>query len=189
MIALKKLLMSISYRQVGCWTRAVWIALPIIASFACSPKPETPMGSAEVGRSHDTDVAAVSELVEMYVQSINDVDTVLAGEVWLKSDQVSFINPRGHETGWDAIVENVYEKAMRDSFSKRRLTPRDIAVNLFGDTAVAEFAWVFDATRREDGVAIQTTGRESQVYRRTGSGRWELVHVHYSGRPVEEGQQ
>ena len=92
MIALKKLLMGISYRQVGCWTRAVWIALPIIASFACSPKPETPMGSAEVGRSHDADVAAVSELVEMYVQSINDADTLLAGEVWLKSDQVSFIN-------------------------------------------------------------------------------------------------
>ncbi len=134
-------------------------------------------------------MAAVSALVGRYVQSINDADTALAGDVWLKSDQVSFINPMGHETGWDAIVANVYEKAMRDAFSERKLVPLDVAVNLFGDTAVAEFNWEFDAIRREDGVAIQTKGRESQVCRRTDGGQWELIHVHYSGRPVVEGQQ
>ncbi len=159
---------------------AAGIAFFIVLALSCSPTPEAPARSEETERS---DVTAITALVEKYVQSINAVDLALAGEVWLQSDRVSFIYPRGHQTGWEAITENFYGKTMGDMFSKRDLTARDIAVNLFGDTAVVEFNWTFDATRRKDGVEIQETGRESQVYRRADGERWKLVHIHYS-RPL-----
>jgi hypothetical protein len=36
---------------------------------------------------------------------------------------------------------------------------------------------------KHDGSPLKTEGRETQVLRKT-DGRWELVHVHYSGMPA-----
>ena len=172
---------NLAYARLRYRLGAAGLAFSIVLALSCGPQSAAPARSEETERS---DGAALAALVEKYVQSINDVDLALAGEVWLTSDRVSFIYPRGRETGWDAIMENFYGKTMRDRFSKRNLTPRDIAVNLFGDTAVVEFKWTFDATRREDGLEIQQMGRESQVYRRADDEQWKLVHIHYSGPPV-----
>jgi calcium/calmodulin dependent protein kinase II association protein len=49
---------------------------------------------------------------------------------------------------------------------------RDIA-------AIHHLIWIFRATMRKDGSAVTTHGIETQVYRRE-SGKWRLVHVHYS---------
>lgn len=158
--------------QRRCW-------LPLAVAIACGPPPQEPDPPGAGLQGPDAEKAAVSALVEEYAQSVNEADTSLAGEVWLTSDGVSFTNPGGRQAGWDAIRQNIYERAMGESFSERVLTPGDVTVNVHGDTAVAEFEWVFDATRREDGVEVREEGWETQVYTRTEGGRWRLVHVHY----------
>lgn len=167
--------------QFRCRAGAAGLAFSIVLALSCRIPSEAPAGSED---TEETDAAVVTALVEKYIQSINDADTALAGEVWLKSDRVLFIYPRGRQRGWAAIAENFYGKAMGAPFSQRKLAARDIAVNLFGDTAVVEFNWTFDATRRKDEVGVQQNGRETQVYRRGGGEPWKLVHIHYSGTPI-----
>jgi ketosteroid isomerase-like protein len=70
-------------------------------------------------------------------------------------------------------------------FSKRKLTPRDIKVHVYGDAAWPEFYWHFTATQNKDGAEVQSDGRETQIYRKAGN-RWVLVHVHYSAMPKSQ---
>ena len=72
---------------------------------------------------------------------------------------------------------------MRETFSKRKLSPRDVAVHVYGNSAWVEFDWDFVAKFRKDRSPITTHGRETQVYWKMPDG-WRLVHVHYSGMPV-----
>ncbi|MCP5110905.1 MAG: nuclear transport factor 2 family protein [bacterium] len=132
---------------------------------------------------------AVRRAVANYVRSVDNADTDLAREVWADAPDISFIHPLGHERGWMEIKRSFYEKLMRDSFSSRELTVRDLVVKVYGDAAVAEFYWVFNATWRRDGSALRTEGRETQVLRKGSRATWELVHVHYSGMPVAHESQ
>jgi ketosteroid isomerase-like protein len=77
---------------------------------------------------------------------------------------------------------------MGGMFSERKLSTHDIAVQMLGDCAIAEFYWDFVAKLRKDGSPLTTHGRETQVYRKTPDG-WRLVHVHYSGMPVAAERQ
>ena len=79
-------------------------------------------------------------------------------------------------------MQAFFTGVMGGMFSERKLTPRDIHVHVYGDSAWAEFNWHFIATQRKDGARVQTDGRETQVYRKSGN-RWVLVHVHYSDAP------
>jgi ketosteroid isomerase-like protein len=130
----------------------------------------------------------IKSLIAKYAQSVDDADADLASQVWWNSPEASFIHPMGHEHGFDQIKQNVYKRLMGETFSERRLTPRDVSVQVLGDAAVAEFYWDFAAKFRKDGSPITTHGRETQVYRRTPDG-WRLVHVHYSGMPVAQSSQ
>ena len=131
------------------------------------------------------DAQSIRGIIAKYAKSIDGADTTLAGEIWSKSTDVSFIHPRGHERGWEEVKRNVYEKLMGETFSERKLTPRDVVVHVYGEAAWAEFNWDFVAKVRNGGSTLKTKGRETQIYRRT-DGRWTLVHVHYSGMPVTE---
>jgi ketosteroid isomerase-like protein len=119
---------------------------------------------------------------------VSDADTTLASQVWWNSPEASFIHPLGHEHGFEQIKQDVYQHLMGDTFSQRNLSVHDLSVDVFGDSAVAEFYWDFIAKFRKDGSPITTHGRETQVYRRV-QGEWRLAHVHYSGMPVSGGQQ
>jgi ketosteroid isomerase-like protein len=132
-----------------------------------------------------SDESEIREMISKYARSVDEADTTLASQVWLDSPDVSFIHPLGYERGFDQIKENVYRRLMGDTFSERKLTPRDISVHAYGDSAWAEFYWDFAAKFKKDGTPLTTNGRETQVYRRTADG-WRLVHVHYSGMPVAE---
>ena len=136
-------------------------------------------------KDQPTEDAAIRNMIGKYAQSVDGADTALASQVWLDSPDVSFIHPLGHEHGFEQIKQNVYRHLMGDTFSERKLTPRDISVHVYGDSAWAEFYWDFEAKFRKDGSPITTHGRETQVYRKTPDG-WRLVHVHYSGMPVAE---
>jgi ketosteroid isomerase-like protein len=100
------------------------------------------------------------------------------GELRRKYPLSTPIHPAGHARGWEE-VKGIY-KFFGSSFSERKLTVRDVSVHVNGETAWAEFYWHFAAKQSKDGSAVQTDGRETQIYEKAGN-RWQLVHVHYSG--------
>jgi ketosteroid isomerase-like protein len=129
--------------------------------------------------------AQIRGLMDTYMQAVDAADPAIAAKVFLTSPDTSFINPVGHERGWDQIADEVFVKLMGQTFSKRSLTASaEPVIHVFGDAAVAEFDWDFSATLRKDGSPVHTTGRESQFYVRFPDKGWRLVHVHYSGPAV-----
>jgi Xaa-Pro aminopeptidase len=137
---------------------------------------------AEAAAPHDAtaDQNAILAQITRYAKSIDDLDLNLAAQVWWDSPDVSFIHPLGHDHGFEQIKEDIYGKIMGGLFSERHLSPHDIAIHVYGDSAVAEFYWDFNAKMKKDGSPVTTHGRETQVYERK-DGTWRLVHVHYSG--------
>jgi len=128
-----------------------------------------------------TDSDAIRHLIANYAAAADAADVDLAAQVWDTSADVSFIHPLGYAHGWDE-VKSFYTNIMGGMFSQRKLTPRDIKVHVYGDSAWSEFNWHFAATQKKDGAQVQSEGRETQIYRKIGS-RWALVHVHYSAMP------
>jgi ketosteroid isomerase-like protein len=121
---------------------------------------------------------AIRQQIARYTAALDAADIDLASQVWRTSPDVSFIHPAGHARGWEE-VKGIY-KFFGSSFSERKLTVRDVSVHANGDTAWVEFYWHFVAKQNDDGSAVQTDGRETQIYSKAGT-RWQLVHVHYSG--------
>ena len=130
----------------------------------------------------------IERIIAKYARSVDAADTALAAEIWSQSPDVSFIHPQGHEHGFEQIKQNIYVRAMGETFSERKLTIKDINIHVYGDSAWAEFYWDFVAKLKADGSSLNTQGRETQIYRKE-QGRWRLVHVHYSGAPVSGERQ
>jgi ketosteroid isomerase-like protein len=127
----------------------------------------------------------VRRLVDIYVQSIIGADLKLGATVWSPTSDVSFIEPRGNEQGWDQIADVFYTKTMGGMFTKRTLkVVGDVNIQVYGSAAVGTFDWDFVAVLRSNGQTIHTTGRETQVYANLPDKGWKLVHVHYSGPPM-----
>jgi ketosteroid isomerase-like protein len=166
---------------------AAFMALAVATWPGRSVKARADGPRATAGRA-DPDTDAIRGLIEKYARSIDGADIALASGIWSRSPDVSFIHPRGHERGWEEVKKNVYQELMGATFSERKLTPRDVVVHVLGDAAWAEFYWDFTAKFKNGGQPLKTKGRETQVFRKT-DGRWELVHVHYSGMPVTEGRE
>jgi ketosteroid isomerase-like protein len=121
---------------------------------------------------------AIREQIARYTAALDAADINLASQVWQTSGDVSLIHPAGHAHGWEE-VKQIYA-SFGSTFSERKLTARDVSVHVNGGAAWVEFYWHFVAKQRKDGSMIQTDGRETQIYNKTGE-RWQLVHVHYSG--------
>jgi hypothetical protein len=163
-------------------------ALTLVISYAAPAKNQSePPKTQTAARQRDTsaDVGAIGSIIAKYAKSIDTADTALASQIWWDSPEVSFIHPLGHEHGFDQIKANVYTRLMGETFSERKLTPRDITIHVYGDAAWAEFYWDFNARFRKDDKPITTHGRETQIYRKFPSG-WRIVHVHYSGMPTAQ---
>lgn len=127
------------------------------------------------------DTVAIQNVIDQYVESIDLADARIGGNIFLQSDTISFIHPKGYVKGWEGVKEDFYGM-FEKTFSQRSLKVFDQSVQIYGDMAVAVFYWKFDATFK-DGSPIQTKGRETQVYNKT-DGEWKIVHVHYSNMPV-----
>lgn len=130
----------------------------------------------------ESDSQAIERLINLYVTSIDRADAQMAEEVFSNAPEVSFIHPRGEERGRAGIQANLYG-LFRDTFSERKLTPSNIRIHVYEDSAWAEFDWSFAAKTKKDGSPFRSQGRETQIYRRE-KGKWRIVHVHYSGTPV-----
>jgi hypothetical protein len=161
---------------------AVWMAgfvlLVVVGTLVAQDKGSVAPSDAK---------ATIRAMVDRYMQSIDDADPKLGATVWSPTPDVSFINPLGHERGWDEIASEVYGKLMGQTFTKRTLkNAGDVNIRVYGNAAVVEFDWDFVAVLRSDGTVIHTSGRESQLYVNLPGTGWRLVHVHYSGPPVKE---
>ncbi|MBV9266759.1 MAG: nuclear transport factor 2 family protein [Acidobacteriaceae bacterium] len=121
-------------------------------------------------------------LIQTYADSIDRADTAVADQIWSNSSEATFIHPLGEEHGRAQIEEDVYRRLMGDTFSERKLVPKDVSVHVYADTAWSEFNWDFFARMRKDGSPFHSQGRETQIYHRE-KGKWRIVHVHYSGVP------
>jgi SnoaL-like domain len=154
----------------------LFIAIGFSAIQSARAKQDKPLAETKV---------VVRKMVDTYVQSIVDADVKLGASVWSPTPDVSFIEPRGTERGWEQIAAVFYGKTMAETFSKRTLkVVGDVNIQVYGNAAVVEFNWDFVAVFRGNGQTIHTTGRESQVYINLPSEGWRLVHVHYSGPPI-----
>ena len=130
------------------------------------------------------DTQAIKNLIAKYAESIDLADTTKSVEqLFSNAPEVTFIHPLGEEHGRDQIQANVYRKLMAGTFSERKLSPKDFAIHVYGDTAWSEFSWDFVAKLRKDGSPFHSQGRETHFYHRE-NGQWRIVHVHYSGAPV-----
>jgi len=135
------------------------------------------------GIQNQSDTEAIKQVLEDYKTSINLADTTLASTFWLTTPEVSFIHPRGHEKGWEGIKSGIYEM-FGSRFTKRDLKSYNETIHVYGDMAVVEFYWIFDATfGGENPMSVQTRGRETQVMKKFGND-WKIVHIHYSGMPA-----
>ena len=149
---------------------------------ACVPLTVAGLAMAD-SHAHEKQVAKLHGLLDQYVSAVNNLDLELAKRIWSQKADISFIQPRGHQKGWADIEANFYLGAMAN-FSSRELRLKNIQIRLLDEnTAWGDFYWDFDAVFAKDGSAIQTTGRESQVWRKEADG-WKIVHVHYSGPPT-----
>lgn len=123
----------------------------------------------------------LNALLDQYVHSIDVADSTLGKAFWSSKSEISFINPRGNEYGWNGI-RNVYAM-FANAFNKRKLQYSNEHWTNYGDVAWVEFNWVFDAVFAHNNKAVQTKGRETQIWHKE-KGAWKLVHIHYSGMPV-----
>jgi ketosteroid isomerase-like protein len=123
--------------------------------------------AAQTG-GHDAEAssrAQIRHLIDVYMQAVDNADPKLAATVFLTTQDASFISPVGHERGWNQIADDVFVKLMGQTFSSRHLvTAGEPVIHVYGDSAVAEFDWDFQATLRSNGAPVDAEGRESQFY-------------------------
>lgn len=130
----------------------------------------------------------VLEMVRKYTQSVNegDIRPALIDQLWEHTPEVSNINIRGHQKGFEDIKNNFYEPiflVLKDRNLRVVDDEHKPAIYIFDNTAVVEFYWKLNATLKEGNKAVNLAGRETHVYRKE-CGAWKLVHLHYSGMPV-----
>lgn len=131
----------------------------------------------------------VLDIVRKYTQSVNkgDVQPEFIDQLWEHSPDVSNINIRGHQKGFEEIKSGFYAPLF-DVLTDRNLRmvtdEREPAVYIFDNTAIVEFYWKIDAKLKDGGKPISGAGRETHVLRKK-DGEWKLVHLHYSGMPVK----
>lgn len=136
-----------------------------------------------VAAQTNSDEKQIKNLIATYATTIDRADPAMAETVFSNAPEVTFINPRGEDRRRQQIVTDFVKILMGETFSVRKLTPKDIAIHVYGETAWSEFIWDFVATVRKDGSPFHSKGVETQIYRRENE-QWRIVHVHYSGAPV-----
>jgi ketosteroid isomerase-like protein len=133
-------------------------------------------------QNNQADTAVIKALIVKYAESIDAGDASSGSKLFSHSPEVSFIQPRGHQHGWNEINSQIYDFFAK-TFSKRNLTIFNEHVTVYDKVAWAEFYWVFDAIFKQGNRPMQTKGRETQIWKKNGND-WRLVHVHYSNMPV-----
>jgi hypothetical protein len=94
---------------------AIFIVFLFAIGFAATQNTK-----AQLAKTPVTEPASVvRRMADVYVQSIVDADAKLGATVWSPTPDVSFIEPRGNEQGWEQISSVFYVKTMGEMFTKR----------------------------------------------------------------------
>jgi len=151
-------------------TRALSLCAAIVLTLSCGSSRD---------KADDAKAAkdGIRQQITKYTAALDAADIGLAEQVWRPSADVSLIHPAGHAHGWEEVKG--FYKFFGSSFSERKLTVRDVSIHVNGETAWAEFYWHFVAKLSKDGSAVETDGRETDIFEKAANG-WQLVHAHYS---------
>jgi ketosteroid isomerase-like protein len=136
---------------------------------------------ASVTASEAADKAAVQQVLEKYLRSVDGADVTLAEQVWSHAADIVVVTPFGRFEGWDAVRNAIYVNFLQKGFSERKLEGSNVAVRVSGDTAWLVYDWTFTA-KTADSQPVNSKGWESHVYQRTRQG-WRIVSLHYSVPP------
>jgi hypothetical protein len=94
---------------------AIFIVFLFAIGFAATQNTK-----AQLAKTPVTEPASVvRRMVDVDVQSIVDADAKLGAPVWSPTPDVSFIEPRRNEQGWEQISSVFYVKTMGEMFTKR----------------------------------------------------------------------
>ncbi|NIF07436.1 nuclear transport factor 2 family protein [Chryseobacterium sp. Tr-659] len=131
----------------------------------------------------------VLNMVRKYTQSVNegDLHPEIIDELWEHSPDVSNINIRGHQKGFEEIKTKFYApifEVLKDRNLQMVTDEREPAVYIFDNTAVVEFYWKLNAKLKDGDKPVNMLGRETHVFRKK-NGNWKLIHLHYSGMPIK----
>jgi ketosteroid isomerase-like protein len=126
------------------------------------------------------DRAAIEQVFNKYLQSLNTGDVALASQVWLQSPDVLVVTPVGRFEGWDSVRNDIYPNTVKQ-FSERKVQASNVSIVVAGDAAWLVYDFVFTATLA-NGKPFTSKGWESHGYLRTANG-WRIVHLHYSVPP------
>ncbi|RXM38100.1 hypothetical protein BOQ62_18730 [Chryseobacterium sp. CH21] len=143
----------------------------------------------EISPANASEKQQILDRVKRYTQSVNegDVHPEIIDELWEHSPEVSNINIRGHQKGFEEIKKNFYApifEVLKDRNLRMITDEREPAVYIFDNTAVVEFYWKLNAKLKAGDKPVDMAGRETHVYRKE-DGKWKLIHLHYSGMPVK----
>ena len=127
----------------------------------------------------DQDRAAVEQVFNTYLQSLDAADVALASKVWLQSPDVRVVTPLGRFKGWDGVQE-IYARTLEE-YPERNVQASNVSIVVAGDAAWLVYDFVFTA-KLADGKPFMAKGWESHGYLRTPNG-WRIAHLHYSVPP------
>lgn len=147
-------------------------------------------GSVTNSSSMENEKKHVLAMVHMYTRSVSegDIHPELIENLWEHSPDVSDINIRGHQKGYEDIKNNFYAPifaVLKDRNLRMVTDQHQPDIYIFDNTAIVEFYWKLDAVTKKDNKAISAEGRETHVLRKK-DGEWKLVHLHYSGMPIKQ---
>jgi len=124
------------------------------------------------------DKQAVQQVYAQYLQSVNNADLTLAGQIWSHAADLVVVTPFGRFQGWDSVRSDIYINFLQKGFSERKLEGTNVAVRVSGNNAWLVYDWTFTG-KMADGQPISSRGWESHIYQRTRQG-WRIVSLHYS---------
>lgn len=133
--------------------------------------------------------ALVEEAVRFYVKTVINADTSLAASIWQDSPKTTLIHPRGDAIGWEEVKEQFYINRLQKLYKERKFEIKNLDIECYSAHAIVFFHWDLTGTLRSDGTVVTHHGRSSQVYRQLSNGRWQIVHAHISGMPIESERQ
>jgi len=163
----------------------------VIPAIASTHGEDSPVKNEQVAlsTSNQQEKQRVLDVVHKYTQSVNvgDKQPELIEDLWEHSPDVSNINIRGHQKGFDDIKKNFYAPifaVLKDRNLRMFTNEREPSVYIFDNTAVVEFYWELNGVTIDGNKPVHMFGRETHVMRKI-NGEWKLVHLHYSGMPVK----
>ncbi len=135
--------MSTAVRQTRFVGVARLVALAALLALPLCSVSQNRQNAANDGKDEDE----IKHLISMYAKGADEADPTLASRIWCDSSGDSLINPVGRWHGVEQIM-GFYRHEMGEIYSERDLKISEVSVQVYADSAWAEFNWDFSATAK-----------------------------------------